>query len=62
MSIAEKIKMALIGDKEWRSLLIKESNKLVSTAVIKNPRITDPEVLAIAKSSELNEEVIRLVA
>ena len=61
MSIAEKIKMALIGDKEWRSLLIKESNKLISTAVIRNPRITDPEVLAIAKSSELNEEVIRLV-
>jgi hypothetical protein len=61
MSIAEKIKMAMIGDKEWRSLLIKDSNKLVSTAVIKNPRITEPEVLAIAKSSELNEEVIRLV-
>lgn len=61
MSIAEKIKMAMIGDKEWRSLLIKESNKLISTAVIKNPRITEPEVLAIAKASELNEEVIRLI-
>jgi hypothetical protein len=61
MPINEKIRMAMIGDKEWRSLLIKESNKLVSTAVIKNPRITEPEILAIAKASELNEEVIRLV-
>lgn len=62
MSIGEKIKMAMVGDKEWRSLLIKDNNKLVSTAVIKNPRITDPEILAIAKSAELNEEVIRLVS
>jgi hypothetical protein len=61
MPINEKIKMAMTGDKEWRWLLIKETNKLVSTAVIKNPRITEAEVLAIAKSSELNEEVIRLV-
>ena len=62
MSISEKIRMAMIGDKEWRSLLLKETNKLVSTAVIKNPRITDPEILAVAKSSDLNEEVIRLVS
>jgi hypothetical protein len=62
MPINEKIRMAMIGDKEWRSLLIKETNKLVSSAVIKNPRITEPEILAIAKSSELNEEVIRLVS
>ncbi len=61
MSISEKVRMAMLGDKEWRSLLIKDTNKIVSTAVIKNPRITDPEILAIAKSSELNEEVIRLV-
>jgi hypothetical protein len=62
MSIGEKIKMAMVGDKEWRSLLIKDSNKIISTAVIKNPRITDPEILAIAKSAELNEEIIRLVS
>ena len=61
MSIGEKIKMAMMGDKEWRSLLIKDTNKLVSTAVLKNPRITEPEVLAIAKSIELNEEIIRLI-
>jgi hypothetical protein len=61
ISIGEKIKMALLGDKEWRSLLIKDTNKLVSTAVLKNPRITDPEILAIAKSIELNEEIFRLI-
>ncbi|SHI61776.1 hypothetical protein SAMN02745165_00564 [Malonomonas rubra DSM 5091] len=61
MVVAEKIKMALTGDKEWRTLLIRESNKLVSSAVLKNPRITDGEVLAVAKSRTSSEELIRII-
>lgn len=61
MGVAEKIKMALTGDKEWRSLLIKDSNKLVSSGVMKNPRITDSEVLTIAKSTVQNDDIIRII-
>lgn len=61
MPVAEKIKMALTGDKEWRTLLIRESNKLVSSAVLKNPRITEGEVLMVAKSRTSSEELIRLI-
>jgi hypothetical protein len=61
MGVSEKIKMALTGDKEWRSILFKDSNKLVNGAVIKNPRITDPEILFIAKSKIQNDEVVRLI-
>jgi len=61
MGIADKIKMAMTGDKEWRSLLIKDSNKLVSSAVIKNPRMTEGEVLTIAKSAVQNDEIIRVI-
>lgn len=61
MGIGDKIKMALTGDKEWRSILIKDSNKLVSGGVIKNPRLTEPEVLAIAKSAVQNEEIMRVI-
>jgi hypothetical protein len=61
MSIAEKIKTALMGDKEWRGLLIKDSNKLVSSAIMKNPRITEPEVLTICKGVVQNDNIIRLV-
>jgi len=61
MGIADKIKTALTGDKEWRSLLIKDANKLVSGSVIKNPRITDAEVLAIAKGGVQNDEIMRLI-
>ncbi|MBJ6727549.1 hypothetical protein [Geomesophilobacter sediminis] len=61
MGVAEKIKAALTGDKEWRTLLIKDSNKLVSGAVIKNPRLTENEVLTIAKSAVQNDEVMRVI-
>lgn len=61
IGISEKIKFALTGDKEWRSIMIKDSNKLVSAAVLKNPRITDQEILSIAKSNMINEETVRTI-
>ena len=61
MGISDKIKMALTGDKEWRGLLIKDANKLVSGAVVKNPRMTEGEVLAIVKSAVQNDEIIRVI-
>ena len=61
MPVSEKIKMALTGDKEWRSLLIREANKLVSSAVLKNPRISEGEVLMVAKNRATSEELIRMI-
>jgi hypothetical protein len=61
MGTAEKIKMAFTGDKEWRTILLKDSNKLVSGSVIKNPRITEAEVLTVVKSSVQNDEIIRVI-
>ena len=61
MGVGDKIKVALTGDKEWRSLLIKDSNKLVNSAVVKNPRITEPEILMIAKSVIQNDEILRII-
>ena len=49
------------GDKEWRSLLIKDSNKLVNSSVVKNPRITEPEILTISKSVVQNDEILRII-
>lgn len=61
LNVGDKIKLALSGDKEWRSLLIKDSNKQVSGAVLKNPRITEKEVLLLCQNRSTNEELIRLV-
>ncbi len=61
MGVAERIKMALTGDKEWRTLMIKDANKLVHSAALKNPRITEGEVLLVAKNKSSSDELIRLI-
>lgn len=61
LRVAEKIKIALTGDKEWRSIMIKESNKLVQGAVLKNPRISDGEVVMIAKNKTASDDLIRQI-
>jgi len=62
LGVSEKIKMALTGDKEWRSIFLRDSNKLVSSAALNNPRITDGEVLALAKLKTTSDEMIRIIA
>ena len=62
MSVGEKIKLALTGDKSIRSLFITHSNKMISTAVIKNPRLTIEEVVKVANSKTTPDEILRLIA
>jgi hypothetical protein len=61
MNVAEKIKLATKGNKEARSILIRDANKLVSVAVIRSPRITDAEVLAQAQNKVAHDEVLRVI-
>jgi hypothetical protein len=61
MNIAEKIKLATKGNKECRSILIRDSNKLVAVAVIRSPRITDGEVLNQAQNKVAQEDVLRVI-
>lgn len=61
LSVSEKIKLATLGNKGARRLLIRDSNKLVSVAVIRSPKIREDEVLAIAQDRTVADEVIRIV-
>lgn len=62
MDAAQKIKLALTGDKSARDLLIKDSNKMISTSVLKNPRITEEEVARIANSKTASDDIIRQIS
>jgi hypothetical protein len=61
MSVSEKIKLATLGNKEARTLLLRDSNKLVCMAAATSPRITDGEILGIANSRTVNADVLRLI-
>ncbi|MEN6437864.1 MAG: DUF4388 domain-containing protein [Syntrophobacter sp.] len=60
--VAEKIRLAMTGDKETRNILIRDSSRMVQLAVIANPKITDSEVAAISYYRQVDEEVLRRIA
>ena len=62
MSVKDRIKLAMKGDREARGILIRDGNKIVSTAVVHNPRITDKEVESIAAMRTVSEDVLRTIA
>ncbi|VAW37363.1 hypothetical protein MNBD_DELTA02-1047 [hydrothermal vent metagenome] len=62
MTVAEKMKLALKGNNEARGLLIKDSNRIVSSSVLKNPKITDEEIIRLTASTSATDDLLRQVA
>ena len=62
LPVPDKVKLAMGGDKEARSILIKDSNRQVQEAVLDSPRITEPEIVAIANSRNVGDEILRKIA
>ena len=62
MNARDRMKLAMKGDREARSILIRDSNRVVATAVIHNPRVTDQEVENIAAMRTVADEVLRLIS
>lgn len=61
MKVVEKIRLAMVGDKETRNILTRDPNRLVQFAIISNPRITDGEIALIACSRGADEDVLRRI-
>jgi hypothetical protein len=59
MSVSEKLDLAHKGNKESRTILIRDSNRLVQLAVIQSPKITEGEVLSIAANRQVDDDVIK---
>ncbi|HSC35652.1 MAG TPA: hypothetical protein VLG45_10290 [Thermodesulfobacteriota bacterium] len=62
LNIGQKIKLAILGNREARTILIKDPNRIVSKAVLKNPRLTDSEIVLISQSKIVNEDILREIA
>ena len=61
MTVKDRVKFALKGDREARGILIRDSNRVVATAVIHNPRINEKEIENIASMRTVSDEVLRLI-
>ena len=61
MTFPQRLKAALKGTKEIRSLLIRDPNKLICQTVLSSPKLTDGEVEAFARMASVSEDVLRTI-
>ena len=62
LSVPAKIRLAMLGNAFDRAALIRDPLKLVSSATIKSPAVTEFEAANYARNSSLSEDVIRYIA
>ena len=62
MSISQRIRLALTGDKTERLILIKDANRMVQLAVIESPKMANDEVLIHSRNLSLSGEIIGKIA
>ena len=62
MSVFQKIKLARVGNKEARGLLVRDRNKIVALAAITSPKVTDSEAISMAQSRNVGDDVLRFIS
>jgi hypothetical protein len=61
LSVAERIKCAMLGTREERFILIRDVNRLVAAAVLASPKVNESDVEAFAKMANVSEDVLRTI-
>ncbi len=61
MSIKDRVMLAIKGTREARLILIRDPNRVVAGAVLRNPRLTDQEIENIASIKTVPEDVLRQI-
>ena len=62
MKVAQRVKLALLGTREERSLLIRDTSRVVFRAVLGSPKITDFDIEGFATLKNVSQEVLRLIS
>jgi len=61
LPIVERMKLAMKGSREQRAQLVRDSNRMVATAVLSSPKLTESEVETFAKMGNVSEDVLRII-
>jgi hypothetical protein len=62
LSVMQRIKLAMHGTREQRAVLIRDANRIVASAVLSSPKLSETEVEAFARMTNVSEEVLRVIA
>ena len=61
LPIVERMKLAMKGSREQRAQLVRDSNRMVATAVLSSPKLTESEVETFVKMGNVSEDVLRII-
>jgi len=62
MTVSERLKLALRGNREARTLLLRDPNRVIVRLVLRNPRVTEDEIIAISNNRSADDELLRMIA
>ncbi|MBN1961738.1 MAG: hypothetical protein JW841_12410 [Deltaproteobacteria bacterium] len=62
LGMSQRVALAIKGNKEARTILLRDMNRVVASAAIRNPRITEQEVVSASQSRQICDEVIRIIS
>lgn len=61
MNVKDRVKLGMKGDREARSILIRDSNRIVAQSVLQNARITEQEVEKISAMRTVPDDILRTI-
>ena len=61
MNFPQRLKAAIKGTREMRSILIRDPNKLICASVLSSPKVSVPEVESFARMQNVSEDVLRII-
>jgi hypothetical protein len=61
MNFTERLRAAVKGSKEMRSILIHDPNKMIAASVLSSPKVNDQEVANFARMANVSEDVLRII-
>lgn len=62
LRVGERVQLAMRGNKEERFILIRDGSRVVSSAVLQSPKLSDAEVETFAGMKNVQESVLRDIA
>ena len=61
LTVLQRMKIAMKGTREQRAQLVRDTNKLVSAAVLSSPKLTEQEVETFTKMGNVSEDTLRTI-
>lgn len=62
LTVSQRIRRATLGSAAERLLLVRDHNRLVATAAVQSPMMTENDAARIASSRQVSDDVLRIIA